>query len=327
MQRLFDVLARANKVLSCTENDLESWLDQTAISALKRAGILTSKETAGVITCPECGTHPVSPVFRGAVNDGARRYVITCNDPSVGTFDYIANLTSYTLDISRLAKAISSGLGLNGDIAELVPGQMFILGVKNTKQGSIRCYLLLSEDIQRHKEILQDSSKTASTIVLYAHTVTIPFIDSVAVIHLSEALTLSKGGIKVNETPINHASSRLFGENSYENGILSVSGVPIANIASGTKLDIVLSHLSSSKCIDKPIRYSEILEHYNKNKQKRKNGPEKIFGAEGWCDQCMTDLRNKCGDQANLVDRVIQRGGKKNGENTLIFRSRTIGIA
>lgn len=322
MQALLDAIARARGSFTCTDDDLNNWLDETTITVLKKLDIFISKEAADTIICPECGCHPVTPEFRGVDGNGIRRYILTCDDPSIGTVDYTANLVSYSLDLPKLAQTISAGLHLTGNISEPIVGQMFILGIKEANRGSVRCYLLLSDNIEQHKTLFEDSSKSASTVIFYGHTVPTSFIDKVAVIHLADLLTFSGNQIKINEAPLVQATSRLFGENSYKGGILTVRGVAIAEIKSSTKLGIVLQYLSSSERIDKPIAYSEILGHYNKNKAKRKGGKEKVFGAEQWCDQFVTDLRNKCGDQSELVDSVIGRGGKKGTENTLVFHSK-----
>jgi hypothetical protein len=322
MQRFLDAIARARGSFTCTDDDLNDWLDEATISILKKVGVFVAKEAASTFICPECGCHPVTPEFRGTDKNGIRRYVITCDDPSIGTVDLVANLTSYSLDLPKLAQTISAGLHLTGHISEPITGQMFILGIKQVNRGSVRCYLLLSDNIEQHKTLFEDSSKSTSTVIFYGHTVPTSFIDKVAVIHLADLLTFSGNQIKINEAPLIQATSRLFGENSYKDGTLTIRGAAIVKIKSNTKLGIVLQYLSSPERIDKPIAYSVILEHYNKNKAKRKGGAEKVFGAETWCDQFVTDLRNKCGDQSELVDSVIERGGKKGKENTLIFRSR-----
>jgi len=322
MQALLDAIARAHGSFTCTDDDLSNWLDAATIAVLKRLEIFVFNEAANVIICPECGCHPVTPEFRGINGNGIRHYVLTCDDPSIGTVDYTANLTSYSLDLPKLAQTISAGLHLTGNISEPITGRMFILGIKQVNRGSVRCYLLLSDNIEQHKTLFEDSSKTASTVIFYGHTVPTSFIDTVAVIHIADLLTFSGNQIRINEAPLVQATSRLFGENSYKDGTLTIRGTAIAKIKNGTKLGIVLQYLSSPEQIDKPIAYSAILEHYNKNKAERKGKNEKVLGAETWCDNFVTDLRKKCGDQSELVDSVIERGGKKGKENTLIFRSR-----
>lgn len=322
MQRFLDAVARARGSFTCTDDDLNGWFDEAAASILKKVGVFVAKEAASTLICPECGYHPVTPEFRGADKNGIRRYVVTCDDPSIGTVDLVANLTSYSLDLPKLAQTISAGLHLTGNMSEPIAGQMFILGIKQVNRGSVRCYLLLTDNIEHHKKLFEDSSKTASTVIFYGHTVPTSFIDTVAVIHIADLLSFSGNQIKINEAPLIQATSRLFGENSYKDGTLTVRGTPIAKIKSNTKLGIVLQYISSPERIDKPIVYSEILGHYNKNKAKRKGGKEKVFGAEQWCDQFVTDLRNKCGEQSELVDSVIGRGGKKGTENTLVFHSK-----
>lgn len=322
MQRLLDAVARACDSFTCTDDDLNGWLDEETISILKRVGVFVVKEAASTVICPECGYHPVTPEFRGIDKNGIRRYIMTCDDPSISTVELVANLTSYSLNLSKLAQTISAGLHLTGNVSEPIAGQMFILGIKQLNRGSVRCFLLLTDNIEHHKKFFEESSKTASTVIFYGHTVPNSFTDTVAVIHIADLLTFSGNQIKINEAPLIQATSRLFGENSYKDGTLTVRGAAIAKIKNSTKLDIVLQYLSSQERIDKPVAYSVILEYYNKNKAKRKGGAKQVFGAETWCDQFVTDLRNKCGDQSALVDNVIERGGKKDNENTLIFRSR-----
>ncbi len=323
MQALLDAIARARGSFTCTDDDLNNWLDAPTIAVMKKLEIFVFNDAAKTIICPECGCHPVTPEFRGVDGNGIRCYVLTCDDPSIGTVDYAANLTSYSLDLPKLAQTISAGLHLTGNMSEPIAGQMFILGIKQVNRGSVRCYLLLTDNIEHHKKLFEDSSKTASTVIFYGHTVPTSFIDTVAVVHIADLLTFSGNQIKINEEPLIQAASRLFGTNSYKNQVLTVRDVPIVTLKKGTLLDIVLRFVSSPERIDKTVTYRDILAHYNKQRKTRKGAKnEDLSGADQWWYVAVSELRTKCGENAELVDVVLAKGGQENKENSVIFLSR-----
>ncbi len=315
MQRLLDAISKRRGAFVCTDEDLSEWLDDKEIAALKKASVLVTEQTAAPVACPACGGHMVTPVFSG-MKDGKRNYHIKCDDPAIGTFDLTEDFNRYRVDLTKLAKVIASGLGLDGTVQETRKGQLYQLGTKTTTRGVVRCWLLLSDDIAQDKSFFEDSSKTATTVVLYGHTPPFSFINTVAVINIGEVVSVQRGQMKIDPATIDHAAGRLMGANYYEAATLYVRGDAIASFKRGTKLDIVLAFISDPSRIDKAVPYADILGNYNAAKG------TKHAGAAQWCYQVLTDLRKAFGDKHSLVDALIQKGGKKGEENSLIFKSK-----
>lgn len=317
MKRFLNAISIAHGGFNCTDDDLSSWLDEKEIAALKKATVLIIEKAATPIICPACGSHRIMPVFSGMAN-GNRSYYAVCDDPAIGTFDLNENFNYYKVDLPKLAKVIAAGLNLNDDTHELVPGQLYMLGKKTTVRGSVRCWLLLSDDIMKYNKFLEESSKTAPTVVLYGHTPPISFINSIAVINTNEILKFQQGKLKIDATSLDHVTAHLMGTNYYEGRTLYARGDAIASFKKGTKLDIILTYITDTKHIDKTIPYTDILKHYNEEKS------TKHTGAAQWCYQALTDLRNACPkDKRHLVDIIIKKSGKENQENSLIFKAKT----
>lgn len=316
MQRLFDAITRAQGEFNCTDDDLDGWLDGKVADVFKKVGVLVRQETAASIDCPGCGSHMVNPVFSGVKNN-IRNYVITCDDPAVGTFDFQGDLYRYRVDLEKLAQLIAVGLGLTGNVHERTPGQLFELGFKKTSHGNTRCFILLSDTIERHKQLFEESTKSAYAVIFCGSATIASFIDRVTMLNITELLSVSENKLNIDQTLFKQTVESLFGANYYENGMLYACGELITKITPGTKLDIVLKYLTAPAHIDRPVPNADTLRHYNNIKG------SKITGADQWCYQTLSELRVKCEEKSHLVDMLIQKGGKENTENSLIFRSKT----
>lgn len=314
MQKFFDAIACAQGEFSCTDDDLNEWLDEKTAGFFKKAGVLVRQEAATSIDCPGCGRHAVFPIFSGVKND-IRTYVVTCDDPAVGTFDIQGDLFRYKVDLQKLAHIIADGLGLSGDAREKVSGQLFELGIKKYDQGSVRCFVVLT-DMERHKQFLTESAKSAHTVVFCPRPTPVFIGDQFLTLNIIELLSISGRSLQVDQNVLNQAVRSLFGVNYYENGILYAHGESLASIIPGTKLDIFLKYLTAPGHSDKLVANTDILNHYNKIKSST------IAGADQWCYQALSELREKCGEKAHVVDTIIHKGGKEKAGNSLIFRSR-----
>lgn len=314
MQKFFDAIACAQGEFSCTDDDLNEWFDEKTAGFFKKSGVFVRQEAATSIDCPGCGRHAVFPVFSGVKKD-IRSYLVTCDDPAIGTFDIQGDLFRYKVDLQKFAHIITDDLGLSGGTREKVSGQLFELGIKKYDQGNVRCFLVLTV-IERHKQFLTESAKSAPTVVFCPRPATVFPADQFLTLNIIELLSISGRNLQVDQNVLDQAVRSLFGVNYYENGILYAHGESLASIIPGTKLDIFLKYLTAPGHSDKPVANVDILNHYNKIKGST------ITGADQWCYQALSELREKCGEKAHLVDTIIHKGGREKAGNSLIFRSK-----
>ncbi len=318
MKRFFDSIALAQGSFSCSQDYLDELLDKQEQEALEKSGILTLTKTGGTITCPACGQHTVSPELR-TTSDGQSQYVAVCEKRDIGTFDFIEQLQSVRVDFTKLAESIATGLNIHQNVTEHIAGQLYGLGNLNSAKGIVKVFLLLNGHFNENRTLFEEASKSSPLIILSPFTPPISFIESVAIIPLLDVISVVKKSLKVDDTLLSQASHRLFGRNYYEGGTLYVRGNPIvSSIKEGSKLDIVLSFLSSANNIDKSHGHDAIAQHYDK----KRSGSQPTTGVSQWCYNTLSELRNLCSDDDRpLVDIVIQKGEKKGQVNSLIFRS------
>lgn len=321
MMRFFQALAHGISPLRCSSEDLADWLDDNSIAALEKAKLLEREEKSVSMSCPACGEHMAELEYRKTI-DGVRQYVGRCDDPATGTFDESGNHFSYKIVFGDIARFFAKSLGLTADVQEHA-NDLYRLGTMKVHGDVVRCYLLFGDTLPKYKDLFEESSKSASTIVITLATAPISFIDSVATIDPTELMTVSGKAITFNKALFNQAAEKVLGQNSYQNGTLYVRGKPIASFNQGTKEDIVLSFISSPDRINKGVSYKDILAHYNETSSSVARTGKKTAGAKQWCYQLMSDIRSKCtAETRRLVDIAIHSSGKKSQENWLIFVSR-----
>ncbi len=321
MMRFFQALALGKSPLSCSSEDLADWLDDKTVAALEKAGLLTQEERSASISCPACGEHMVDLEYR-TTTQGIRQYIARCDDPATGTFDVSGNHFSYKIVFGDIARFFAKSLGLKEGVQEHA-NDLSRLGTIKVHGGVVRCFLLFSETLPKHKSLFEESSKSASTIVINPFTAPISFIDSVTTLDPTELIAINGKTISINKDLFNQTAEKVLGQNSYQNGTLFVRGKPIASFNEGTKEDIVLSFISSPDHLDKSTSHKDILAHYNATSPSVAKSGKKGFVAKQWCYQLLTDIRSKCTDETrHLVDIVIRQSGKINQENGLTFVSR-----
>jgi len=321
MMRFFQALALGKSPLYCSSEDLADWLDDKSIVALEKAKLLEREEKSVSMSCPACGEHMVELEYRSTVK-GVRQYIGRCDDPATGTFDESGNHFSYKIVFENIARFFAKSLGLKEGVQEHA-NDLYRLGTVKVHGGVVRCFLLFSDTLPKHKNLFEESSKSASTIVINPFTAPISFIDSVTTVDPTELITISGKTITFNKELFNQAAEKVLGQNFYQNGTLYVRGNSIASFNEGTREDIVLSFISSPDRINKSVSYKDILAHYNMTSASVVRSGKKAFGADQWCHQLMSDVRSKCTDKTrHLVDIAIHSSGKKSQENGLIFVSR-----
>jgi hypothetical protein len=321
MMRFFHALARGKSPLYCSTEDFSDWLDDKMIAALEKAGLLTREEKSVSISCPACGEHMADLEYR-ATTQGIRQYIARCDDPSTGAFDISGNHFSYKIVFEDIAHFFAKSLGIKEGVQQNA-NDLYRLGTVKIHGGDVRCFFLFSDNLPKYKNIFENSSKSASTIVINPFTPPISFIDSVTTLDPTELITINGKTISINQDLFNQAAEKVLGQNSYQNGTLFVRGKPIASFKNGTKEDIILSLISSPDHINKSVSHKDILAYYNTTSPSVVRSGKKGFVAKQWCYQLLTNIRDKCTDETrHLVDIVIRQSGKINQENGLTFVSR-----
>lgn len=316
----FQALARGTSPILCSSEDVSEWLDDKQIAACVSAGFLERIEKSTSIACPACGEHMAEPEYRSTKN-GEKHYVVKCDDPINGVFDIQGDYFSYKVDFAKIAQFFAKALKLKEGVM-LHANDLYRLGAITVHGGTVRVFLLLSNDLQAHKDIFEESSKSASTIVLTIHTPPVSFIDSVATLDPTEILSMNGKKLTCNTSLLEQTTNKVLKQNSYRNGTLSVRGVPIADFTLGSKEDISLTLLSSESHMNTLVSAKDILANYNANSQYVAKKGQKTFGADQWCHQLMSDIRAKCTDANKpFVDIVLKNGGRKTAEVSLIFNS------
>lgn len=321
MMRFFQALALGKSPLYCSSEDLADWLDDKSIAVLEKTKLLEREEKSVSMSCPACGEHMVELEYRSTVK-GVRQYVGRCDDPATGTFDESGNHFSYKIVFENIARFFAKSLGLKEGVQEHA-NDLYRLGTIKVHGGVVRCFLLFSDTLPKHKDLFEASSKSASTIVITISTPPISFIDSVTTLDPRELIAINGKTITFDKALFSQAAEKVLGQNSYQNGTLYVRGKPIASFNQGTKEDIVLSFISSPDHINKSVSHKDILAHYNATSSHVAQSGKKTAGAKQWCYQLMSDIRSKCTPETrHLVDIAIHSSGKKSQENGLIFVSR-----
>ncbi len=94
---------------------------------LRDTGLLRSGDTAGHVTCRDCGDDHVVEVMRSVYPDGSVRFFAVC--PENGRIEILRErLLQCTLDFTPLLAAIMSALGSSGKPQDVVTGRVWNLG-------------------------------------------------------------------------------------------------------------------------------------------------------------------------------------------------------
>ena len=297
-----------------SEYDIDEMIDESKKQTLITADILYKTEPYKSVTCEDCLSHNVEPIFRA---DG--RIYGMCEMEAGGRFTIKqTKLNAFCLDIEKILEIVADELNIARDVLNIQENDFWKIGTTVIFNTMFSVFYIRSGKISRYEKLLESFSITAKNFIILTNTphTQAPKLraNSVATFSSSEIVIFKKGKFKIDsKKALSHINSQIRSV-LFENGDIFIRGEKLGHIDLSTPEYFFVEKLWQN--FNSPVSHKDLFD-YCKIKLSK---DDYSFTAQEFCNKRMSAIKDIL-KNPKRVKSIFKSEKTKNGLNGYKMKS------